>query len=134
MIKQLSIFAENRKGTLQKITGILDEHGINMIALITNDSAEFGIIRMLVDKPEEAEGIMGTAGFLTRLDSVIAVEIGDSCGSLNKLLVYVDDCNINVDYLYMSFNRELGTPIAVLKTPDSAEVESMVVARGYKVL
>ena len=62
MLKQLSVYAENRKGNLQKITGTLAERGINIWGSVTNDSAEYGIIRMIVEKPEEAQQVLQEAG------------------------------------------------------------------------
>ncbi len=66
MIKQLSIYAENAKGTMQRITGLLAGAGVNMNTLITNDSAEFGIVRMLVSDAEKAAAVLSAAGLICR--------------------------------------------------------------------
>ena len=62
MLKQVSIYAENKKGTMQKITGILLEQEINILGSVTNDSAEYGIIRMVVSAPEKAYDALTKAG------------------------------------------------------------------------
>ena len=67
MLKQLSIFAENIKGKMQKVTGILLEEDINILGSVTNDSAEYGIIRMVVSKPEQALEALTKAGFICKL-------------------------------------------------------------------
>ena len=54
MLKQLSIYAENKKGTVQHITGILAEQGINILGSVINDGTEYGVIRMVVSDPEKA--------------------------------------------------------------------------------
>ena len=71
MIRQLSIFAENKKGAMHRVTQVLAEAGINMNTLVTNDSAEFGIIRMLVSDTDEAMKCMQAAGYLCRTDLVV---------------------------------------------------------------
>ena len=134
MIRQLSIFAENKKGAMNRITQILCDAGINMNTLITNDSAEFGIIRMLVSDTEKAASVLAEAGYMCHSDYVAAVEIGDECGSLNSLLSVISDGNINLDYLYVTYNTLSRLPVAILKTRDPATVEVFLWGRGYKTL
>ena len=104
MLSQVSIFAENKKGRLQNITSLLQKENINIWGSITNDSAEYGIIRMVVSNPEHAEKVLA------------------------------EESNINVDYLYLSFNRDSGKPVMVLHTDDVREVSICLTSKGYKVL
>ena len=134
MIRQLSIFAENRKGAMNRITQILFDAGINMNTLITNDSAEFGIVRMLVSETDRAAQELQQAGYMCHSDFVAAVEIGDECGSLNSLLNVISDGNINLDYLYVTYNTLSRLPVAILKATDLMEVEEFLQARGYRTL
>ena len=134
MIRQLSIFAENRRGAMSRITQILYDAGINMNTLITNDSAEFGIIRMLVSDTDKAADVLQNAGYMCHTDAVAAVEIGDECGSLNRLLSVISDGNINLDYLYVTYNTLSRLPVAILRTSDLPEVESFLQGRGYNTL
>ena len=134
MLKQVSIYAENKKGTMQKITGILLENDINILGSVTNDSAEYGIIRMVVSDAQKAFDALTTAGYLCRLTDVIGVEVADEVGNLNHLLRDLEESNISVDYLYLSFNRDSGKPIMVFHCPDTGEVRSCLVAKGYTVL
>lgn len=134
MIRQLSIFAENKKGAMNRITQILFDAGINMNTLITNDSAEFGIIRMLVSDTDAASKALIAAGYMCHSDYVAAAEIGDECGSLNGLLSVISDGNINIDYIYVTYNTLSRQPVAILKTTDLMEVEEFLQARGYKTL
>ena len=134
MLKQVSIYAENKKGTMQRITGILLENNINILGSVTNDSAEYGIIRMVVSDPQKAYDSLTGAGFLCRLTDVIGVEVADEVGNLNHLLKDLEQSNISVDYLYLSFNRESGKPIMVFHCLDIGEVKACLMAKGYTVL
>ena len=134
MIRQLSIFAENRKGAMNRITKILFDARINMNTLKTNDSAEFGIIRMLVSDTDRAAQVLQEAGYMCHTDYVAAAEIGDECGSLNSLLTVINDGNINLDYIYVTYNTLSRLPVAILKSTDLMEVEEFLRGRGYGML
>ena len=134
MIRQLSIFAENKKGAMHRVTQVLADAGINMNTLVTNDSAEFGIIRMLVSDTDRAARRLQEEGYLCHTDTVAAAEIGDECGSLNGLLETLNRGNVNLDYLYVTYSSLSKHPVAILRTPDIMEVESFLQAKGYNML
>ncbi len=133
-MKQVSIYAENKKGTMQKITGILLEQGINILGSVTNDSAEYGIVRMVVSDAETASEALLKEGFICRMTEVIGVEVEDEVGNLNRMLTILMDSNISVDYLYLSFNRDSGKPIMVFHCEDILEVRACLESKGYHVL
>ncbi len=133
-MKQVSIFAANTKGAMNRITELLKEANINLIALVTNDSAEFGIIRMLVSDPDKAKEVLTNAGYLIQLTEVIGVEISDQCGGLNALLEDITKSNINVEYLYISYLRDSASNvIAVFHVSDESEIEESLTAKGWKI-
>ena len=134
MLKQLSIYAENKKGVMQNITGILKNEDINILVSVTNDSAEYGIVRMVVSEPDKAMEALIAAGYLCHVIEVIGVEVEDKTGNLNDLLLTLKDSNVSVDYLYLSFNRDSGKPIMVFHTEDTMEVRACLKSRGYTVL
>lgn len=134
MLRQLSIYAENKKGTMQSITQILADENINIWGSCTNDGAEYGINRMVVSDPEKAMDALERAGYLCRLTSVIGVELADEVGNLNRLLQALSESNININYIYLSFNRDSGLPVMVFQTEDSAEVESCIRKKGFSVV
>ena len=134
MIKQLSIYSENKKGTMMEITRVLTNNGINIWGSVTNDSAEFGIIRMLVSDTEKALERLKEEGYLCHSDYVAAAEISDECGSLNGLLSAISDGNINLDYLYVTYNTLSRLPVAILRAADLMEVEEFLRGRGYNIL
>ena len=134
MLKQLSIYAEKKKGGMQNITGILKDEDINILGSVTNDSAEYGIVRMVVSDPDKAKEALIAAGYLCHVIDVIGVEVEDKTGNLNDLLLTLKDSNVSVDYLYLSFNRDSGKPIMVFHTEDIMEVRECLKSRGYSVL
>ena len=131
MLKQVSIYAENVKGKMLEITDVLMENNVNILGSVTNDSAEYGIVRMIVDNPSKATEALTKKGIICKMTDVIGVEVKDEVGNLNRLLKALHDANINVDYLYLSFNRESGCPIMVLHTADAKEVENSLSAKGF---
>ena len=134
MIQQLSIFAPNAKGSMVNITKLVSDAGIDIYNVVTNDSAEFGIVRMLVTEPERACDLLSKEGYMCKLNKVIGVEIPDDVGSLTNLLQNITDCNINIDYLYVSYSRDSKTPLSVLHAPGYAEVEASLASRGYTIV
>ncbi|MBR6403039.1 MAG: amino acid-binding protein [Eubacterium sp.] len=134
MINQLSIFTENIKGSMFKVSKIVSDAGIDISNVVTNDSAEYGIVRMLVTEPERAKELLTSKGYMCKLDKVIGVEIPDDVGSLTALLDTLDTCNINIDYLYVSYSRDAKTPLAVMKVVGYTEVEASLKSKGYKTI
>ncbi len=134
MLKQISIYAENKKGCFQHITGLLNENGINILGSVTNDSAEYGIIRMVVSDPDKCLEVLRNDGFICKTTLVLAIECPDEVGALDKILKTLYKGNINVNYIYLSFNRESGLPIMVMHTDDAAQVENILMNHGYNCL
>ena len=134
MVEQISIFAENRKGSMREITQFLTDNSLNIYCAITNDSAEYGIVRLLVDETQRALKLLKDNGFTCKMSRVIGVKIPDDVGSLNKLLCDIEDSNINLDYLYVSYSREDATPVAILHSSGYAEVEECLLNRGYSLI
>ena len=134
MLRQVSVYAENKKGCFREITGLLSGSGVNILGPVTNDSAEYGIVRLVVSDPDTALKVLTEAGFLCRLTPVLGIELADEVGSLNRLLTELYNGNISVDYLYLSFNRDSGRPIMILHTADTSQVENLLVSRGFTAL
>ena len=101
MLKQIAIFAQNTKGALQKITQILFDEQINIMGSVTNDSAEYGIIRMVVSEPEKAKKALTAAGYMCQLNQVLGVEVEDQPGNLNQLLTTLSESNVTINYIYL---------------------------------
>lgn len=134
MLQQVSIFTSNRQGALSRMTSILAKEDINIYTMLANDSAEFGIVRLIVDKPEEAVLILEKEGYQCRVDLVIAVDMGsDKPGALDRILGDLQAANVMIRYLYISFDRATSSPIAVFSTTES-ETEAFLKGKGYKLV
>ncbi len=134
MLKQVSVFGENSKGTFQKITALLEKADINIWGSVTNDSAEFGIIRMIVSDPDTAHRLLVDAGYMCRVSSVLGVELVDEVGSLNRMLIAFAESNISINYMYLSFNRDSGKPVMVINTDGIWEVQECLKSKGYSLI
>lgn len=100
MIKQLSVFIENKKGRLAKITGILAQAGIDLVALSIADTTNFGIMRCIVKNPDKAIKVLKEGGFTASLAEVFVVQVPDEPGGLSTVLKTLDEADISVEYLY----------------------------------
>ena len=134
MINQLSIYAENTKGAMNKITNVLKDGNLSIQSLLTNDSGEFGVIRLLVNDPEKAYDLFIKEGYMCRMDKVIGIYMQEKVGGLNDILEGITASNVNVDYIYISFDRESAAPIAVMHVEGYEEVEMSLKSKGYKLL
>ena len=107
IIKQLSVFLEDRSGRLTDLTQILSEHEINITALSVAETADYGIVRMVVGKPDIAQEFLRKAGFSVRLTDVVCVNMPDRPGALHEVLKILADNNVNVDYMYAFSNKDV---------------------------
>ena len=99
-LNQLSVFVENKPGTLQILTDILAEHNINMRALSLAEASEFGIVRIIVDDAQKASALLTQEGFIHSVTKVIGVAIPDEPGGLSRVLRVLSGGGVNVEYMY----------------------------------
>lgn len=99
-LKQLTLFVENRKGRLAAITGALGEAGVNILAMSLADTADYGILRLILSDPEKATTVLRQNGFTVAVNDVLAVQVEDRPGGLAKVLHVLDAAGVNVEYLY----------------------------------
>lgn len=135
MVKQISIFSENKIGAMSDITGVLSENNINIDAVITNDSAEYGIVRFVVDKPDEAVELFKAAGYMVKTTNVVGIYMKDEPGTLHTLLSHIKESNVNLDYIYVTFDRSNAAPIAILKgdKDNNSIIENIMENKGYTI-
>lgn len=134
MIKQLSVFVENRPGSLMRVTSALTEAHINIRAVASFDTPEFGILRLVVDKPAEAKEYLTGKGFVVRIHEVIGVELKDEKGNLNRMLSILADGEINVNYIYSFVIREEKAPVMVFNTDDYDKAAKVLKEAGVKMV
>ena len=100
IIRQLSVFLENRAGRLTELTGILADNDINISAFSIADTADFGILRLIAGKPELAEKVLRENGFAVKMTDVICMIVPHSPGGLHRALQILSDNGISIDYMY----------------------------------
>jgi hypothetical protein len=119
MIKQLSVFLENRPGRLAEMARVLGEAGCNMRAFVVADTAEFGVGRIIVDRPEAARAALQQAGFGVTVTNVIAVEVPDRPGGLAHVLEVLGDAGVNVEYAYCFVEPDGEVAVDIFRVEDS---------------
>ena len=134
MIRQISVFVENQPGSMMNVTSVLTEAGVNIRAISTFDTPEFGIMRLVVDDPVSAKNSLTAKGFVTRVSNVIGVELKDEQGNLNQMLKILADGKINIDYIYSFVIREGKAPVMVFHTDDFEQAEKVLEAAGVKIM
>ena len=134
MIRQLSVFVENKPGSLMDVTSKLTEAHVNIRAVATFDTPEFGILRLVVDKPAEAKGYLTERGFVVRVHEVMGVELEDKKGNLNQMLAILADGKININYLYSFVIREGKAPVMGLNTDDFEKAAQILKEANVKIV
>lgn len=125
-LKQLSIFIENKEGRIYNTLHILEDLKVNIRGLSMADTAEFGILRLIVADPVKVKEQLEERDYIAKLTEVIPVLIEDQPGGLNKILKILDDNNLNLEYLYAVALKNSDDAIVLLR------LEEM--DKGYKVL
>lgn len=120
IVKQLSVFLENRQGRLQKVLKTLSENKINVIALSLADTSEFGMLRMIVSEPERGREVLKAADFSAMLTDVICIKVAHAIGSLSKAMDLLLGEGINVEYMYAFANGEDASAVTKLSNPQKA--------------
>jgi hypothetical protein len=131
-IKQISVFLENTTGRLSEVTKTLANAKINLRAISIADTADFGILRLIVDKNDEAINALTAAGFTTRQTDVVAVEIEDVPGSLAKLMDVFQQSQVNIEYLYASLEGQVGKAVVIFKLEDHEKGQSILAGKNFK--
>ena len=130
IVDQISIFIENKLGTLAEVTGIMGEAGIDLRALSLADTAEFGVLRVIVDDPYKALELLKAAGFVASVTQTLAVPITDSPGGLARVLRVLADANISVEYSYAFITRKEGNAYVILRVADNEQAQKALWENG----
>jgi hypothetical protein len=134
IIKQISIFMENTTGRLADVTALLAKGGVNLRALSIADTADFGILRMVADQPDEAVQLLKDAGFIARETDVIGVEVQDQPGELARIMALFRDEGVNIEYLYASLEHKVDKAVIVLKVDDINAGLAMLEKHGFSTI
>ena len=130
-IKQLSVFLENREGRLDEVLSTLGSNGVNIVALSLADTADYGMLRMIVSEPQKGKEVLKEAGITAMLTDVVALRVPHATGSLSKAMHEIVSAGINVEYMYAFANGSDAS--AVLKSDNPAKVVEVLKSTGFDV-
>lgn len=134
-IKQISVFLENRPGALEEMTAVLAENNIDMRAFSLAETEDFGIARIIVDDVYETATVLKDGGFINRLSDVLALEIPDVPGGLNKVLKTLSAAQVNLEYMYAFLGgKEIDKAFVILKVAHIDRAEATLVTAGFNLV
>jgi hypothetical protein len=132
--KQVSIFLENKKGRLAEVTKLLMDEGINIRALSLADEADFGVLRLIVDDRARCLGVLKAHDLAAQETDVIAVEIGDTPGSLHRIVDVLDREDINIEYMYAFLEKKGTSAVGIFKIDDAARAAEALKKNGIAIV
>ncbi|ABO51387.1 ACT domain protein [Desulforamulus reducens MI-1] len=133
-VQQISIFLENKEGRLAKVTDVLGQNGINIRALSIADTTDFGILRLIVNKPQLAYQVLKDQGFTVSTTDVIAVEVSDQPGGLSSILRLLEKVGINIEYLYAFVTQTTTAALIVFRVEQVDEAIELLQANGVRIV
>ena len=131
-VKQLTVFIENRVGTLEEVAQVLRDNEINIYSISLADTSEYGLLRMIVSDPDKGSKILKENGFSARTTDVVAVRLENKVGSLASLFGTLSEAGIGIEYMYAMATSKVGAMI--LKTSDGAKAVEVLKAAGFGLL
>lgn len=117
-INQISVFLENKSGRLADVTKVLADGDINLRAMTIADTADFGILRVVVNNPDKAAQLLEEHGFTIRITKVLGIEIDDKPGGLHKIMELFKENGLNIEYLYASLENKNQKAVVIFKVED----------------
>ena len=118
VVKQVSVFLENKSGRIYEVCKLLGEHNINIRAISIADSADFGILRMIVNDPDKAKDVLRENRHTVSITPVIAVKVPDKPGGLSEILKVLSEYNVNVEYVYGFFEKSGENAIIIFRVDE----------------
>lgn len=133
LVKQLSVFIENRTGRLEEIANVLTKKDVNIISFSLADTNEFGLLRMIVTKPETARDALKEEGYSAMLSDVIAVRMKHKVGKLQEILQILSNGNLNIEYMYV-LSTQPETSSMIVKVSDMEKAKQAIAEGKMEVL
>lgn len=133
-IKQLSVFVENKQGSLHDITDALAKANINLRSMCVADTSNYGIVRIIADKPDEAKALLDNDGQAANVRLVNAFAVPDSPGGLAEVLRLLEGQGVNIEYMYALITTEAGKAYSVMRTGDTEKTDEILLANGIELL
>jgi hypothetical protein len=134
MPQQISVFAENKPGKIDRITKVLENRNINIRAITISDAGDYGIIKLLLNRPVEGRDALNDAGIAATLKDIVAVKMEDSPGGLNRVSSVLAKNNINVEDAYGFTIRDSNQAVFVFQVADIRKTEKILKKAGFALL
>lgn len=134
MVKQISVFLENKRGRIYRAAKVLAAEGINIRALSIADTSAFGILRLIVDVPDKALDALQKANITAKISEVIAVEVADEPGGMEKILRLVEEADINLEYLYAFLGRKTQDAILIFQVEEPQKAIETLQGAGVRLV
>jgi hypothetical protein len=133
-VEQIAVFLENKSGRLAEITRLLADNNINIRALSVADTADFGILRLIVDKSDLAKQVLRDGRFTVGKTNVIAVEVPDKTGGLASVLETANEADLNVEYMYAFVNKSAENAVLIFRFNDMDKAIDILQQKGFALL
>ncbi|MBI4831970.1 MAG: amino acid-binding protein, partial [Candidatus Lindowbacteria bacterium] len=132
--KQVSVFLENKPGHVRMITEELKKANLNIRAISLADSENFGILRMVVEDPDKAYSVLRAAKHAVQETEVIAIEVPDQPGGLSDVLKTLEDCGVNIEYMYSVLERKSNKAVIILRVENIDDVIAKLKTQNVRLL
>ena len=129
-IPQISVFLENKAGQLADITGVLSDNQVNMRAINIAETADYGVLRLIVDDATKASSILLEQGFILTMTPVVGVAVPDTPGGLSKVLSVISTAGIDVEYMYSVFGQKDGQACMIFRVSDTDGLVAVLAREG----
>ena len=133
-IRQLSVFVENKKGSLHEITDVLAKAGVDLRSMCIADTSDYGIVRIIADDPIRAQKALAEACHTASIRTITAFAVPDQPGGLAKVLSLLEENGVNIEYLYALITTCADKAYTVMRTDDTEKAEAILTANGIELL
>ncbi|NLD46232.1 MAG: ACT domain-containing protein [Clostridiaceae bacterium] len=134
LVKQISIFIENKSGRLAEVTKVLGDSNIDISALSIADTTDFGILRLIVNDPQKAEQVLKEHDFTVSSTNVIAIAVEDKPGGLSKALSVLESKSIGIEYMYAFVGKAANEALVILRVENPNKAVEVLTENQIKVL
>lgn len=133
-IRQLSVFVENKKGTLHEITDVLAKANIDLRSMCVADTSDYGIVRIIANDPDRAQKVLQDAGHTASVRTITAFAVPDEPGGLARALDILEENGVNIEYMYALITSAADQAYTVMRTDNSEKAEALLLANGIALL
>ncbi len=133
-IQQISVFLENRAGQLAEVTELLAQHGVNLRAIHVAETADYGVLRIIVNKPQEAVNALKSHGMIMSLTNVLGVGIDDEPGAFSKAVQALAAEDVNIEYMYAFIGRSKDKAYVIIRADQEEKAAAVLQERGFELL